>query len=61
MEYKCIICKKDYSSYQSLWIHNKKYHNKMNSQNTQIGHQTPLKNEKMRKINVKTVQKYYLV
>ena len=28
MEYKCKICKKDYSSYQSLWIHNKKYHNK---------------------------------
>lgn len=30
MEYKCKICKKDYSSYQSLWIHNKKYHNKNN-------------------------------
>jgi len=26
MEYKCKICIKDYSSYQSLWIHNKKYH-----------------------------------
>ena len=24
--YKCTICNKDYSSYQSLWIHNKKYH-----------------------------------
>jgi hypothetical protein len=28
MEYKCIECKKTYSGYQSLWIHNKKYHAK---------------------------------
>jgi hypothetical protein len=27
MEYKCKICDKNYSSYQSLWIHNKKFHN----------------------------------
>jgi len=27
MEYKCKICNKLYSSYQSLWIHNKKFHN----------------------------------
>jgi hypothetical protein len=26
MEYTCSICKKEYSSYQSLWIHNKKFH-----------------------------------
>jgi hypothetical protein len=26
MEFKCIQCKKDYSSYQSLWNHNKKFH-----------------------------------
>ena len=26
MEYKCVICNKTYSSYQSHWIHNKKYH-----------------------------------
>ena len=26
MEYKCQVCNKLYSSYQSLWIHNKKYH-----------------------------------
>jgi hypothetical protein len=26
MEYRCKICNKEYSSYQSLWIHNKKYH-----------------------------------
>ncbi len=27
MEYRCDICDKKYSSYQSLWIHNKKFHN----------------------------------
>ena len=26
MVYNCDKCKKEYSSYQSLWIHNKKYH-----------------------------------
>ena len=26
MEYKCNKCNKNYSSYQSLWIHNKKFH-----------------------------------
>ena len=27
MEYKCNSCNKDYKSYQSLWNHNKKFHN----------------------------------
>jgi len=27
MEYRCNNCNKNYSSYQSLWIHNKKFHN----------------------------------
>ena len=26
-EYRCNICNKQYSGYQSLWIHNKKFHN----------------------------------
>ena len=34
MEYKCNICDKLYSSYQSLWIHNKKFHNKKNTKCT---------------------------
>jgi hypothetical protein len=34
MDYKCLICKKDYSSYQSLWIHNKKFHNHSIQQKT---------------------------
>lgn len=33
MEYLCIPCDKKYSSYQSLWIHNKKYHNHNNNRN----------------------------
>jgi hypothetical protein len=32
MEYKCIECKKTYSGYQSLWIHNKKFHNEKQSE-----------------------------
>ncbi len=31
MEYRCDICDKKYSSYQSLWIHNKKFHNNVNN------------------------------
>ena len=30
MEYKCNKCNKNYSSYQSLWIHNKKFHSQVN-------------------------------
>ena len=30
MEYKCNDCNKTYSGYQSLWIHNKKFHTKDN-------------------------------
>ena len=40
MDYKCNVCNKIYSSYQSLWIHNKKYHNTINI-NTSKTHQTP--------------------
>jgi len=28
-EYKCEICNKNYSSYQTLWIHTKKFHKKI--------------------------------
>jgi len=31
MEYKCNTCNKLYSSYQSMWIHNKKFHTKIAS------------------------------
>lgn len=36
MEYKCEICNKKYSSYQSKWIHDKKYHNKKNTNNNSV-------------------------
>jgi len=26
MEFPCKVCNKDYSSYKSLWNHNKKFH-----------------------------------
>ena len=29
MEYICNVCKRHYASYQSLWIHNKKYHTRV--------------------------------
>ncbi len=32
MEHLCKVCNKTYSSYQSLWIHNKKYHKPNNPQ-----------------------------
>ena len=32
-EYNCNICNKKYASYQSYWIHNKKFHNNDNVQN----------------------------
>ncbi len=35
MEYKCNNCNKIYSSYQSLWIHNKKFHSQASHQNDQ--------------------------
>jgi DNA-directed RNA polymerase subunit RPC12/RpoP len=35
MEFKCIICNKNYKSYQSLWNHNHIYHNN-NKQNIKI-------------------------
>ena len=42
MEYKCTICNKLYSSYQSLWIHNKKFHEKSNSITAHNTHFTPI-------------------
>ena len=36
MEYKCDICNKKYSSYQSKWIHHKKFHSKIENENTKI-------------------------
>ena len=34
MDFKCKICNKLYSSYQSLWNHNHKYHNTNTTQTT---------------------------
>ncbi len=51
MDYNCTICNKKYSSYQSLWIHNKKYHklvkNNITHNNTKniLIQQTTIKNQ----------------
>lgn len=34
MEYTCDICNKNYKTYQSMWIHNKKFHTKLSSKVT---------------------------
>jgi hypothetical protein len=39
MEYRCNNCNKIYSSYQSLWIHNKKFHNSETNQQQPINDQ----------------------
>ncbi len=36
MEYICNKCNKNYSSYQSLWIHNKNFHKPEHCENTQL-------------------------
>jgi hypothetical protein len=36
MEYKCKICIKNYKTYQTLWKHNKLFHNNENSEKTSI-------------------------
>ena len=38
MEYICKTCNKNYASYQSLWIHNKKYHTTENHKQPQPIH-----------------------
>ena len=48
MEYNCKECKRNYASYQSLWIHNKKYHSSSTTQcnpkvNTELAKSNPPK------------------
>lgn len=52
MEYKCNICNKIYSSYQSLWIHNKKFHNKIVNNKTTL--RQPVVSQKTSPISIKT-------
>ena len=55
MSHKCNICNKIYSSYQSLWIHNKKYHvNNITKNNSNIVDNNP----KINIINDKSICKY---
>ena len=36
MEYKCKTCNRQYSSYQSLWIHTKKFHSIKHNKSSKI-------------------------
>ena len=44
-EYKCNICNKQYSGYQSLWIHNKKFHIQHSEENTRNSKENTRNNE----------------
>ena len=52
MKHFCDYCKKDYSSYKTLWIHNKKFH-----QNTEIVNNIKLRNFECKYCNKKFTTK----
>ncbi len=41
-KYYCNICSKNYASYQSLWIHNKKFHRDTQNINIINSHNNPI-------------------
>ena len=53
-DYHCEECKKGYSSYQSYWNHNKKFHSSINTHNTSI---TPHNNSIDTHNNLNNIQK----
>lgn len=55
MNFNCHICKKKYSSYQSIWNHNKKFHNKINTNSNNIN--TDIDNNKIKCIHCNKI--YY--
>jgi len=42
IDFNCNLCNKKYSSYQSLWIHNKKFHNTKNQPNPSQSQSQPI-------------------
>jgi hypothetical protein len=56
-DFHCKKCKKYYSSYQSLWIHNKKFHNKNNNTNNNTNNTTD--NTTNNTTDIITDKKYY--
>ena len=50
MDYRCTICNKNYKSYQSLWNHNKKFHNNENTNSPLKFDNCPLNIDKSQKI-----------
>ena len=47
--YKCINCDKEYSCYKSLWTHNKKHHNGINTVETKVEEVTAFFTAKQRR------------
>jgi len=58
MVYNCLECKKNYSSYKSLWNHNKKYHNLIIPQ--KIEEHPQKKEEKTVKMNKNLIIEIYI-
>jgi len=50
-EYRCNVCNKDYSTYNTLWVHNKKFHNNnvLNVKNGVFNVKINVKNVKINK------------
>lgn len=59
-EYKCLFCDKLYSSYKSLWDHNKKFHkdNNINNNEDNINNKKIIKCENCNKIFSSRYTKY---
>jgi hypothetical protein len=58
MDYRCTICNKNYKSYQSLWNHNKKFHNNENTNSPLKFDNCPLKFDNC-PLNIDKSQKIY--
>ena len=58
VEYKCKVCKKDYASYKSLWLHNYKYHK--NCDKSELSHhKSNDKSNDKSKLSQETQEKNY--
>ena len=62
-EFRCNICNKSYSGYQSLWIHNKKFHNiqvtsRQHTNNIQVASSQHTNNIQVADTYIKYVCKY---
>jgi hypothetical protein len=59
MDYNCNICKKKYSSYQSLWIHSKKFHNNESNKSQKKSDNGQKKSDNIKNYNCRVCSKIY--